>query len=530
MYPNALQAIAIALAAERSLDLVLERIVAGLAEQPGMALARIWLVRPGDICERCPMRAECPDRERCLHLVASLGASLDQAEGAWAQLGGAFRRFPLSVRKIGRIGATGEPIFVPDIAHDSAWIVRPEWAERERVRSFAGEPLVFRGEVLGVLGIFSRARLRPEDASWLRTFADHAAVAIANARAFEEIDRLREQLEQENAYLREEVKTVLDFSDIVGVSPRLEKVLRQVELVAPTDTSVLVTGESGTGKELIASAIHERSDRSSNPLIRVNCAAVPAELFESEFFGHVKGSFTGAHRDRVGRFELADGGTLFLDEVGEIPLALQSKLLRVVQEGRFERVGEERTRRANVRIVAATNRDLKHEAAEGRFRQDLYFRLSVFPIEVPPLRERLEDIPLLAEHFLSRAASRLNLRRPALTARNVHELQAYDWPGNVRELQNVLERAVILSRGGGPLRLDLAPTGTAPVPRDVAPEAAPMHTAADLERLEREAIEAALARAGGKLYGPGGAAELFGMKPTTLASRMKRLGLRKGPA
>lgn len=523
VYAESLQSIALAVASERSLDVVLERIVSGLVATSGLALARVWLRRPGDICERCPMRTECPDRSSCLHLVASDGHSLDPAEPSWTRLDGAFRRFPFSVRKIGRIGASGEPILVPDIAEDASWIVRPGWAAREQIRSFAGQPLVFRGETLGVLGIFSRSTIDEADFAWLRTFADYAGVAIANARAFEEIHRLREQLELENAYLRDEVRTGLEFSEIIGASPSLEKVLRQIELVAPTETSVLVTGESGTGKELVARAIHERSGRSAKPVIRVNCAAVPAELFESEFFGHVKGAFTGAHRDRAGRFELADGGTLFLDEVGEIPMALQGKLLRVLQEGQFERVGEGRTRNANVRVVAATNRDLRSEAAAGRFRQDLYFRLSVFPIEVPPLRERLEDIPLLAEHILTRAALRLDLPRPQLTVRNVRDLKAYDWPGNVRELQNVLERAVILSQRGGHLRFDLMPAPAAVVPPPVAKLPGELHTAADLKRLERGAIEAALDQAGGKIYGPGGAAELLGLKPTTLASRMKRL-------
>ncbi len=527
VYSDTLQQIALAIAGEHSLGVVLQRIVEGLIEQPGTALARIWLVRPGDICETCPMRAECPDRARCLHLVASNGTPLDTAEDAWTRLDGAFRRFPLGVRKIGRIGATGESIIVRDVARDSTWIARPEWAGREHVRAFAGQPLVFRGEILGVLGVFGRQALDDVDAGWLRTFADYAAVAIANARAFEQIDRLREQLELENAYLREEVKTALDFTDIVGSSPALTKVLRQVELVAPLETTVLITGESGTGKELIARAIHERSARSAKPLIRVNCAAVPSDLFESEFFGHAKGSFTGAYQDRVGRFELADGGTLFLDEIGEIPLALQSKLLRVLQEGQFERVGEGRTRNVNVRVVAATNRDLKREAADGRFRQDLYFRLSVFPIEVPPLRERTGDIAALAEHCLERTALRLNLPRPVLSQRNVRDLQAYAWPGNVRELQNVLERAVILSQGRTPLRLEIAPAAPSRREQHSAPAGqADLRTAADLKNLERESIQAALERAGGKVYGAGGAAELLGLKPTTLASRLKRLGLR----
>ena len=271
--------------------------------------------------------------------------------------------------------------------------------------AFAGHPLEFRGEILGVLAVFSRERLGPLDFGWLRAFADQAAIAIANARAFEEIERLRRQLESENSYLREEVDEAHAFGEIIGRSPALGKLLEQIELVAPTKASVLILGESGTGKELVARAIHQRSGRSARPLVKVNCAAVPRELFESEFFGHVKGSFTGAVKDRIGRFQLADGGTLFLDEVGEIPLDLQGKLLRVLQEGQIERVGDDETRQVDVRVIAATNRDLEADVAAGRFRQDLYFRLSVFPIEVVPLRERTEDIPLLGPAFF-RAAVR----------------------------------------------------------------------------------------------------------------------------
>jgi transcriptional regulator with GAF, ATPase, and Fis domain len=310
----------------------------------------------------------------------------------------------------------------------------------------------------------------------------------------------------------------------------LQKVLRQIELVAQTETSVLILGESGTGKELVARAIHERSLRRTRPMIRVNCGSIPQELFESEFFGHVKGAFTGAIRDRVGRFQLADGGTLFLDEVGEIPLWLQSKLLRVLQEGEFERVGEERTRRVDVRIVAATNRDLRREVDQGRFRPDLYYRLSVFPIEVPPLRERKDDIGLLAAHFINRSCSKLNCAETKLTNRIVQQLQDYDWPGNIRELQNVIERAVILS-GGGPLKLDHTVLDTSAKARraaldedQITPQSSIL-TIEEFKKLERENITRALAQAGFKVYGPGGAAELLGVRPTTLASRMKALNI-----
>ena len=278
--------------------------------------------------------------------------------------------------------------------------------------------------------------------------------AIANARAFEEIGRLKEQLELERDYLREELAGVQEFGDIIGQSPSLKNVLQQIDLVAATDASVLILGESGTGKELVAREIHRRSQRHERSMVKCNCASIPRELYESEFFGHAKGAFTGAISDRAGRFQLADGGTLFLDEVGEIPLDMQSKLLRVLQEGEFERVGEERTQRVDVRIVAATNRDLKQEIEAKRFREDLYYRLNVFPIQIAPLRERKEDISVLAAHFVDLSARNLNRAPPRLTQGNILQLQRYDWPGNIRELQNVIERAVITSVKGR-LRFDL---------------------------------------------------------------------------
>jgi transcriptional regulator with GAF, ATPase, and Fis domain len=300
-------------------------------------------------------------------------------------------------------------------------------------------------------------------------------------------------------------------------------------MVAPTQANVLILGESGTGKELVARAIHERSPRQAAALVRVNCASVPRELFESEFFGHVRGAFTGAVKDRVGRFELAHGGTLFLDEIGEVPLELQSKLLRVLQEGQFEKLGEDRTRTVDVRIVAATNRDLEAEVKVGRFRQDLYYRLSVFPIELPPLRDRLEDIPALAQQFLQQSSRQLGTAVPRLTPAQIKELQSYDWPGNVRELQNVIERAVIRSRNG---QLDLALRSNTPgvsrVSRktDSAPTPAPA-AIRDLKQQERNLILEALAKTGGKIYGADGAAALLGLRPTTLSSKVHRMGLKK---
>jgi len=346
-----------------------------------------------------------------------------------------------------------------------------------------------------------------------------------NGHAFEEIEALRKRLELENEYLREEAVGARAFGELIGQSAALKAVARQIDLVAPTDSAVLILGESGTGKELVAREIHCRSKRSGRSLIKVNCAAVPRELYESEFFGHAKGAFTGALRDRVGRFELAEGGTLFLDEVGEIPLELQAKLLRVLQEGELERVGEERTRRVNVRLVAATNRDLRGEAEAGRFRQDLFYRLSVFPIEVPPLRKRKEDIPLLTEHFLEASARKVGRPTPPLTLATVQRLQQYDWPGNVRELQHVIERAVITSTKGR-LNIELPSPAKASrvIETNIAAEPA-VRTDAQIRQIEADNIRAALKATNGKVSGPGGAAELLGMKPTTLASRIKALGI-----
>jgi len=541
MTEDALLKVALAAAEARDPAAVLSTVVGGLTSDAGLALARVWLVAPGGPCDACPMRDECPDRTRCLHLAASAGNPRHEPRERWSRVDGDFRRFPLGVRKVGRVAASGESLLVADVERDAAWIARPEWARAEGIRSFAGHPLVFRGEVLGVLAVFCRAGIDAARFAELRGFAAQAAVAIANARAFAELEQLRAQLELERDYLRDEVREARAPGGIVGASPALKRVLGQIELVAPTDASVLVLGESGTGKELVAQALHERSARAAAPLVRVNCAAVPRELFESEFFGHARGAFTGALRDRVGRFELADGGTILLDEVGEIPLELQGKLLRVLQEGTFERVGESRTRRVNVRVVAATNRQLKREVEAGRFREDLYYRLAVFPIELPPLRERRGDVGALAAHFLALAERKLGRKGLRLTNRDVQALERHAWPGNVRELASVVERAAILARDGRLAidavleRAELPRASQGPQPASApssagASEPTPAYgieTERERKQRERASLEAALAACGGKVYGPGGAAELLGVRPTTLASRIRALGLRR---
>ena len=353
-------------------------------------------------------------------------------------------------------------------------------------------------------------------------------------QALVEVEALKNQLEEENTYLQEEIESRDHFGEIIGTSPAVATMTRAIETVAPTDAHVLITGESGTGKELVARAVHRLSHRHARPLIKVNCASVPRELFESEFFGHIRGSFTGAVRDRVGRFQLADRGSLFLDEIGEIPLELQAKLLRVLQEGEFEQVGAERTHRVDVRIITATNRDLRADVEAGRFREDLFYRLNVFPIHVPPLRDRLGDIRLLATHYLDQAARQFNGRNLRLSRASLSALEAYDWPGNVRELRHVLEREVITARDGK-LRFDL-PTGRtqrdaerAATPGATPTTSPPPHARPDaaVRRALVDNLRAALDQANWKVYGPGGAAELLGVKPTTLAARMKKAGLKR---
>jgi PAS domain S-box-containing protein len=348
-------------------------------------------------------------------------------------------------------------------------------------------------------------------------------------RTLAENARLREELEQERDYLREEVNVAMNLGRIVGTSPALRRMLKRVEAVADTPATVLLHGESGVGKELVAHAIHARSPRAEGPLVKVNCASIPKELFESEFFGHVKGAFTGAHRDRIGRFQLADGGTIFLDEVSEIPLELQGKLLRVLQESEFERVGDDVTRSVDVRIIAATNRDLERHIVDGKFREDLFYRLSVFPIEVPPLRERGEDVIQLAQEFLASTCKDFGREPMTLTRGQANKLRAYDWPGNVRELKNVIERAVILSPGNV-LRLDASLPEVAadePAAADDTSAEPGFLTEQEMREFQKKNTIAALEQADWRVSGAGGAADLLGIRPTTLADRIRVLGIRK---
>lgn len=526
---GAFRSLLLDIALEQTLEGLLERIVARLATRPDAALVRIWLKYPGDICRDCALREECPDRTHCLHLVASDGRSQANPNVRWQDINGSFRRFPLGIRKVGMIGATGEELVLKRVRENDQWIARPEWVDKEKVTGFIGQPIHYKGEGLGVLAVFLRNEIQDETKFWICAVADHLAAAIANARAFDEIQRLTEQLERENQTLKEEIQETHQYGEMVGKSDQLRAIIQQIEVVAPTDASVLILGESGTGKELVARAIHSRGSRKNQPLVRVNCASIPKELYESEFFGHVRGAFTGAVKDRDGRFAAANGGTMFLDEVGEIPLELQSKLLRVLQEGTYERVGEEKTRKVNVRIIAATNRDLEKEAAAGRFRQDLFYRLNVFPMVVPPLRKRPVDIAPLAQHFLVQAGRKFNRPGLRVSSAALAQLNDYDWPGNVRELQNIVERAVITSRSSL-VRFDSILAGDqkseeSAIQKDF--ESSDVHTSSTMRNREKENILRALLQTNWKVYGDGGAAELLEMRPTTLMSRIKKFKLKR---
>jgi formate hydrogenlyase transcriptional activator len=388
--------------------------------------------------------------------------------------------------------------------------------EREGLKSLCCTPLISRGAALGTLNLGSRQEsfFAAGDLQFYSQVAGQIAIALDNALSYQRIEELNAQLAEEKVYLEDEIRTDNRFEEIVGQSRALKAVLKQVETVAPTDSTVLIFGETGSGKELVARAIHDLSSRRQGTFVNLNCAAIPTGLLESEMFGHEKGAFTGAIAQRIGRFELAHRGTMFLDEVGEIPLELQTKLLRVLQEREFERLGSSRTIRTDARLVAATNRDLAAMVEERLFRADLYYRLNVFPITVPPLRDRPGDIPLLVRYFVQQYARRMNRRILTIPAASMQALARYDWPGNIRELQNFIERAVILSPG---------PVLQAPVRELKRAGAAP--GAVTLEAAEREAILRALRDSAGRVGGERGAAAQLGMKRTTLQAKMRKLGI-----
>jgi transcriptional regulator with GAF, ATPase, and Fis domain len=497
MRPEGLEPVALAAASARTPTAVLARVAEGLVADAGLALARIWLTGLGDRCDGCPMRAACSDQTICLHLAASAG---DPQEGA-------LRRHPLGAGMLGGIAATGAPLLISDVARDDAGIVDPGWSRAEGIRSFAGHALLFRDEVMGVLAVFDREPIDARGFEALRAFAAQTAVALASARAFDEIRKARDAARRERDSLRDEVRALRGQHATLGESRALRTLREQIEVAAPTDANVLIFGETGTGKAGVAHAIHDQSGRADAALVRVDCAALTPDDLERELFG-----------PRAAKLEVADGGTLFLDEVGALPLAVQARLLRVIEAGFFEPSGEAEARPVDVRLVVATNRDLRGEVAAQRFREDLYYRLAVIAIEVPPLRHRRDEIGPLAAHFLAAVSRRLGKPALRLSVDDVAALEAGEWHGNVRELQAVIERAAVHARGAA-LDLDalLAPPSAS----------AEIETEAARKRRERANIESALAAANGRIYGPDGAAKILGMKPTTLASRIKALGIGK---
>jgi formate hydrogenlyase transcriptional activator len=415
---------------------------------------------------------------------------------------------------------TGKPVVT--VGHDPKRFPSPlyEFGARLGLRSNCAVPLIGGDGAAGVLDLArtSGDPFTPDEVDLLVHVGRQIAIAVENSLAFRELSRLKDKLATEKLYLEDEIRFDHNLGSMIGESPAFQAVLRAVQVVAPTDATVLIHGETGTGKELVARAIHDLSERSRRSFIKVNCAAIPATLLESELFGHEKGSFTGAFAQKIGRFELAHQGTLFLDEIGEIPLELQSKLLRAIQEQEIERLGGNRTIRIDVRFVAATNRDLKQMVDEGKFRSDLYYRLHVFPLTVPPLRERSGDIPLLVRYFTQKHAQRMNRPIDSIPSAAIEALSAYDWPGNIRELQNVIERSVILSPGRVlQVAMPEAPQNGVPAVRTPRLE----------ETAERERILRALHETGGRVAGARGAAELLGLPRTTLQSRMKKLHIER---
>lgn len=421
----------------------------------------------------------------------------------------------------GMVWQRQQPLIISKVDELSRWPRLMDLLRPYAVESMCYLPLTTSRRRLGALVFVSKQQstYRETDTDFLQLVANQVAVAVDNALAFQEIEALKDKLVNEKAYLEEEVRTEHNFGDIVGESAALRKVLEKVATVAPTDSTVLVCGETGTGKELIARAVHDLSPRKARTFVKLNCAAIPTGLLESELFGHERGAFTGAISQKVGRFELANQGTLFLDVVGDIPLELQPKLLRVLQEQEFERLGSTRTIRVSVRLVAATNRDLAKMVAEGHFRGDLYYRLNVFPISLPPLRERADDIPRLVRHFTQKFARQMGRRIETIPTSVMDALVRYTWPGNVRELQNVIERAVILCRGSA-LQVPLTD-----LPSSVPESSDKTAAAVTLTEAEREHILEALRDTGWVLGGPKGAAARLGMKRSTLHWKIKKLGI-----
>ncbi len=515
----------------RDIRLVLGSVTQDLVEQAGMTVSIIWLYLTDDRCPICQAAGQTglDGGQPGIHACAQWGMQGEAAERR-------HHRMPPGYGLPGRVAVSRRPMLVrnadqvlrryqtdrnsaPELGGDGG---EPEaelqWAIDLGIRSAAAYPLIVQGdELVGVLGNLARRDIDEEEFAYLGILAQQAAISIKSAQIFEENRQLRDRLLVENAYLQEELRGEAGFSEIVGESRSLRSLLQEVRQVAATDSTVLLLGETGTGKELVARAIHQLSPRKDRPLIKVNCGAIAPGVVESELFGHERGAFTGALQRRVGRFELADKGTLFLDEIGELPPESQTRLLRVLQEQEFERVGGSQPIQVDVRLIAATNRDLEAEVVAGRFRADLFYRLNVFPARVPPLRDRKEDIPRLVHHFVAHQQRRLGKPIEGVSREGMERLRRYSWPGNIRELQNVIERACVLAVG---------PVVAIP---DSLSDGPPTARGGDgiltLNEAEKRHIHRALEATGGVIGGPEGAAVLLGINPNTLRSRMEKLGL-----
>jgi transcriptional regulator with GAF, ATPase, and Fis domain len=498
----------------------LDQVLAATAREAVLAfegaLARVWLVGPGDLCAGCAMLRECPDQSRCLHLVASAGLT--------ERLDGPFRRFPIGARRVGEVAVTRRPFFARSQLQDIG-LAEAGWLATHRIRSFVALPLESGGELLGILALFSRRALSAEDERRIAAGAGQAASAIDVARRWDATQARLAQLAAENLHLRESSAEARGLPP--GVSPAWRRLLTAIDSIGPSDMPVLIHGEPGTGRERVARALHRASRRREAPFVRLRCAAIPHDQIHALLFG---ASLEGG-AERLGRVEVAAGGTLYIDELGDVPVDLQPAVLRLIREGTFQRVGEAQERPIDVRVIAATGRDLAREVEAGRFDEDLLLALDAVPIRVPPLRERREDVPLLARHFATSIAREIGSHHRGFEPAFLDRLAASSWPGNLRELHNTVERALLSSKDG--VLRDDQRIGTASLiamadatgdPGEPPPPAQPLTTLADVQR---EAIERALAHTHGRVSGPRGAAALLGLKPTTLESRMKKLGVRR---
>jgi len=507
---------------------VLGALAHSLVDYAGFAAVQIWLFMRDSECPHCAHRDSDPE-ESMLHSLARAGQvhpdhmrTHHRLPLGWNGPGvAAETKTPFLVNDLPEVVAAyrSDPTSSPLMTLGKNWDADIDWCDWGGFVGGAVYPLLVRGdELVGAFAAIAHRTVTEDDFAALGVFAQQAAISIRTAQLLKEANRLRARLAEENAYLQEEIRVEGGFEGIVGASASLRSTQRLISQVAGTESTVLLLGETGTGKELIARAIHGMSSRAARPLIKVNCGAISPSLVESELFGHERGAFTGAAKRRLGRFELADGGTLFLDEVGELPPDAQVKLLRVLQEQEFERVGGDRTVTVDVRLIAATNRDLEEEVRRGRFRADLFYRLNVFPVRVPPLRERAGDIPLLSRHFVAQFGRKMAKPLRDVSSGSLERLQRYSWPGNVRELQNVLERACVLADSA------IVDVGDIQLGRPLAPDGG-ADALVTMEEMERRHIRRALEASGGRIQGAAGAATLLGLHPNTLRSRMEKLGI-----